>query len=135
MPRRPVLDSMLLASADPDRLGDWYAAVLEPVDNTSVGTYRVLRFGDFHLMIDPREGTAPVAAEPARVVLNFDVGDARAVAERMDAWNTTWVAPLEDRDGSLFATAQDPDGNYVQIVQLSEEHLADMQAGKSATAG
>lgn len=134
MTRRPVLDSMLLSSADPDRLGDWYAAVLDPVDNTSVDTYRVLRFGDFYLMIDPREGTAPVVAEPARVVLNFDVGDARAVAERMDARNTTWVAPLEDRDGSLFATAQDPDGNYVQIAQLSEEHLAEMQAGGTATA-
>ncbi|WP_017608995.1 VOC family protein [Nocardiopsis xinjiangensis] len=135
MTRRPALDSMLLSSADPDRLSDWYAAVLDPADSATMGTYRVLRFGTFHLMIDPREGIAPVTAEPARVVLNFDVGDARAVAERMDAQNTTWVAPLEDRDGSLFATAQDPDGNYVQIVQLSEEHLAEMQAGETATAG
>ena len=30
---------------------------------------------------------------------------------------------LEDRDGSLFARARDPDGNYVQVVQLSEQEL------------
>jgi hypothetical protein len=40
-----------------------------------------------------------------------------------------WVAALEDRDGSLFATAADPDGNYVQIIQLSDEHRAAMAQG------
>jgi hypothetical protein len=33
---------------------------------------------------------------------------------------------LEDRGGSLFATAIDPDGNNVQIIQLSDEDRAAM---------
>lgn len=57
------------------------------------------------------------------------MADARAVADRVEAVGSTWVVPLEDRDGSLFATAADPDGNYVQIIQLSPEHLAQMQTG------
>lgn len=128
--KRPNLDSMLLASTDPDRLRDWYAAVLDPADSDTVDQYRVLRFGTFHLLIDQRSDVGPKAAEPARTILNFDVADARAVAELMDGRGTEWVAPLEDRDGSFFATAKDPDGNYVQIIQMSEEHLAAMERGE-----
>ncbi|MEC3892035.1 VOC family protein [Nocardiopsis sp. LDBS1602] len=125
--KRPVLDSMLLASTDPDRLRDWYTAALDPAESSSMDAYRVLRFGTFHLLIDHRDDVGPKAADATRMILNFDVGDARAVAARMDELDTEWVAPLEDREGSLFATAKDPDGNYVQIIQLSEEHLAEME--------
>jgi len=52
------------------------------------------------------------------------LADARAVVARLDDLGVPWLAELEDRDGSLFVTAIDPDGNYVQIIQLSEEHRA-----------
>lgn len=57
---------------------------------------------------------------------NFGADDAKAVAARLDEMGVSWVAEIEDRDGSLFATAEDPDGNYVQIIQLSEEAKAAM---------
>ncbi|MET8864082.1 VOC family protein [Nonomuraea sp. NPDC004580] len=120
--QRPVLGSLLLSSTDPERLRTWYATALDPSDNTEVNGYRVLRFGDFYLFIDTRQDIADKNPEPGRVILNFDVPDARAVAARMEQAGTQWLADLEDRDGSLFATAIDPDGNYVQIIELSEEH-------------
>ena len=123
---RPSLDSMLLATTDPDRLYDWYAAVLAPQSDDDVDDYRVLRFGAFHLLIDRRDDVGARSTEPTRMILNFDVDDARAIAARMDERGTEWLAPLEDRDGSLFATATDPDGNHVQIIQLSDEHRAAM---------
>jgi predicted enzyme related to lactoylglutathione lyase len=126
---RPNLDSMLLASTDPDRLHAWYVAALDPTADDHVDVYRVLRFGTFHLFIDRRDDVSATNPEPGRVVLNFDVADARAVVERMGALGTSWVAEMEDRDGSLFATAADPDGNYVQIIQLSEAHRAQMGEG------
>lgn len=124
---RPRLDSMLLASTDPDRLRAWYAAALDPAENTDVDHYRILNFGGFYLMIDQRADVADKNAEPGRVILNFDVADARAVAARMTDVGVTWLAELEDRDGSLYATAVDPDDNYVQIIQLSAEHRAAME--------
>ncbi|RNL84360.1 VOC family protein [Halostreptopolyspora alba] len=127
---RPRLDSLLLASTDPERLRAWYAGALDPEDDTEVGTYRVLRFGTFHVLIDSRDDIGDSSAEPGRVILNFDVSDARAIAERLDRMGTRWLSPLEDRDGSLFATAIDPDGNYVQLIQLSEEHKAAMAASE-----
>jgi predicted enzyme related to lactoylglutathione lyase len=123
------LNSMLLASADPERLRSWYAAVLDPQENTAMDQYRMLRFGTFYLMIDSRADVGDKNPEPGRVILNFDVPDARAVVARVEGLGGTWLAELEDRDGSLFATAIDPDGNYVQIIQLSEEHRAAMSAG------
>ena len=117
---------VLLASTNPERLHDWYVTALEPEEDTKVDGYRVLTFGGFHVLIDRRDDIGDSNPEPGRVILNFDVPDARAIAARLDAMGVTWLAELEDRDGSLFATAIDPDGNYVQFIQLSPEHRAAM---------
>lgn len=125
------LGGMLLSSTDPERLRDWYASALEPAVNDEMGVYRVLGFGGFYLMIDRRDDVGGKNPEPGRMILNFDVDDARAVAKRLDEQGASWLAELEDRDGSLFGTVIDPDGNYVQIIQLSEEAKAAMAEGTS----
>lgn len=125
--KRSSLDSLLLASTDPERLGDWYAAALEPEEDTKMDGYRVLKFGSFSVLIDRRSDIGGTNPEPGRVILNFDVADARAIAARLEKLGVKWLAELEDRDGSLFATAIDPDGNYVQIIQLSDQQRAAMQ--------
>lgn len=128
-----TLASMLLSSTDPDRLGAWYAAAITPADDARVENYRILRYGDFHLMIDQRDDVSAANPEPGRMILNFDVDDARAVCARLEDMGVTWLAPLEDRDGSLFATAVDPDGNYVQFIQISAEHQEQLAATREAT--
>jgi catechol 2,3-dioxygenase-like lactoylglutathione lyase family enzyme len=127
--RNADLNSMLLASTEPERLHRWYADGLDPDEDAKVDHYRVLRFGRFSVMIDGRDDVATRNPDPARAILNLDVPDARATAARLDELGTTWVAPLEDRDGSLFATAADPDGNWVQLVQLSRAQRAAMADG------
>jgi predicted enzyme related to lactoylglutathione lyase len=124
---RPSVSSILLSSTDPERLRTWYAGGLDPSDNADVDGYRILQFGGFHMMIDTRADVGEKNPEPGRMILNFDVSDARAVVARMNELGTSWLAELEDRDGSLFATAIDPDGNYVQIIELSAAHRAAMQ--------
>lgn len=126
---QPSLDSILLASTDPERLHAWYATGLEPAEDTKMDQYRVLRFGTFHVLIDSRSDIGGRNPEPGRIILNFDVADAKATAARLDELGTEWLSELEDRDGSLFGTALDPDGNYVQIIQLSDEHRAAMEQG------
>ncbi len=125
--KQPSLDSILLASTNPARLHAWYVAALQPQEDTNVDKYRVLTFGGFYMLIDHRSDVAEQNFEPARMIFNFDVADAHATAARMKEVGTSWVAELEDRDGSLFATALDPDGNYVQIIQLSEKDRAAME--------
>lgn len=126
--KRPSLDSILLASTEPERLHAWYVAALEPAEDVNVDRYRVLKFGGFYVLIDSRPDVADKNPEPGRVILNFDVADAHAVAARLNELGASWLAELEDRDGSLFGTVIDPDGNYIQIIQLSEEHRAAMES-------
>lgn len=128
-----TLGSIMLGTTDPEGLHRWYSTVLPPDSDDVQGDYRILDYRGFYLFIDPRDDVQVTHPDPARTLLNFDVDDARAVVDRMEAVGTTWVASLEDRDGSLFATAQDPDGNYVQVIQLSPEHLAQMQVNASGT--
>jgi predicted enzyme related to lactoylglutathione lyase len=124
----PTLMSLMLSSTDPERLHDWYTTALPPQSDDAQDQYRILGYGGFYLFLDSRDDVGPKTAEPGRVVLNFDVDDVHAVAARIDQLGTEWLAPLEDRDGSFFATAIDPDGNYVQMIQLSEEHKQQMGA-------
>ena len=122
----PTLGSIMLSSTDPDRLHSWYSTVLPPQSDDKMDQYYILNYGGFFLFLDSRDDVGESTAEPGRVILNFDVDDAPAVAERIDSLGGPWVAPLEDRDGSLFGTAIDPDGNYVQIIWLSPEHRAEL---------
>jgi predicted enzyme related to lactoylglutathione lyase len=72
-------------------------------------------------MIDTRDDVGDTNPEPGRMILNVEVSDARAAAGRINDTGAKWLAELEERDGSWFGTAIDPDGNYVQIIELSEE--------------
>lgn len=120
------LTSIMLASTDPEQLHAWYTTALPPQTDNREQQYRILGYGGCYLFIDSRDDVGDNNPEPGRVLVNFEVDDARATAERFEQLGTTWLAPLEDRDGSLFGTAIDPDGNYVQIIELSEQHRAAM---------
>ena len=119
---KPRLRSMLLASPDPERLAEWYSAAFDPQQDTKTNGYRVLTFGGFTILIDGRDDVTAPNREPGRVLLNFDVPDARAVVRRLDEMGVVWKAELEERAPGLFATAVDPDGNYVPVIQLHPGH-------------
>jgi predicted enzyme related to lactoylglutathione lyase len=122
------LTSVMLGTRDADRLHAWYTSVAPPETDDRMGDYRVLGYaGGVYLMIDPRDDVADAHPDPARTILNLGVDDVRAFAARVDELGGRWVAPVEERDGSVFATAQDPDGNYVQAVQLGDRERASME--------
>jgi predicted enzyme related to lactoylglutathione lyase len=111
-----TLGSILLGSADPDRLRGWYLAAFAP-DETDHG---FVEFGGFPVLIDKRNDVGATNPEPGRTVINFHVDDARATAAHLDEMGVTWLVEVEERPGGWFGTLVDPDGNYVQIIQLKE---------------
>ncbi|MBQ7808218.1 VOC family protein [Rhodococcus qingshengii] len=125
------ISSILLSSTDPERLRDWYAEAFAPKVDRTPGEpgYDVLDFNGFYVMLDRRDDVDETNPQPGRMFLNVETDDARSIAQRIDALGGKWHAPLEDRGGSLFATAIDPDGNYVQIIEFSEEARAEMESG------
>jgi catechol 2,3-dioxygenase-like lactoylglutathione lyase family enzyme len=78
------------------------------------------------VLIDGRDDVGPDVAEPARVILNYHVTDIAGVGRRLDGHGVTWVAPIEYRaqGGAWFGTVADPDGNLVQLIQLTPEYFA-----------
>lgn len=118
--RTPELGSILLGTGNPRALLDWYSAAfgVEP------DRYGWIRFGGVGLLIDGRDDVAARTAEPGRVVINFHTTDARTLAAHLDSVGVTWLVELEERKDGLFATLVDPDGNYLQIIELNETYLA-----------
>lgn len=125
------LGSILLGTNDPGRLRDWYVAAFSAVVTPS----GFLDFGGINLLVDGRDDVARENVEPGRVILNFEVDDARAVAAHLDTMGVTWLVPLEERTDGLFATLLDPDGNYVQVIELNEKYLAAQDAARATGGG
>jgi predicted enzyme related to lactoylglutathione lyase len=120
----PTLGSILLGTRNPVRLRDWYTAVFAAGDSEGFTEVTPMlfacTFGDTSLLIDGRADVSDSSPDPGRVILNFHVDDARATAARLDNLGATWLVELEERDGGRFGTLVDPDGNYVQIIELWE---------------
>jgi predicted enzyme related to lactoylglutathione lyase len=110
----PTLGSILLGTTNPDRLRAWYVAALRPEQSED----GFLDFGGVALLIDGRTDVADKNPEPGRVILNFHVEDAHATAAQIDEVGASWVVEVEDRGVGLFGTLLDPDGNYIQIIQM-----------------
>ncbi len=114
------LGSILLGSTDPDKLRAWYRVALSPAEVVD----GFLDFGGVRVLIDERSDVSTSNPEPGRVILNFHVADARATAQHLDRLGVTWVSRVELRRDGMFGTLIDPDGNYVQIIELSAEYVA-----------
>lgn len=117
----PPLGSILLGSTDPDRLRAWYADVFA----TAADEDGFLHFGGVGVLVDGRDDVADRAAEPGRVIVNFHVDDARATAQRLEEAGANILVGPEWRGVAWFVTAEDPDGNLLQAIELSDEYHAD----------
>ena len=111
----PSIGGIVLASREPERLRAWYTRAF----GVRADADGVLRFGEVGLLIEGRADVAALAAEPARIVIDLHVDDAREIARHLDALAVAWETPLEYRDqtGVWSGTAQDPDGNLLRIVE------------------
>jgi len=49
--------------------------------------------------------------------LDLDVTDVREWEKYLDSKGVTWVRRVEQTPNGLIGTVEDPDGNYVQVIQ------------------
>jgi len=123
-----TLGSMLLGSRNPGRLRDWYCQAFD----LKPDEHGVLQAGDVGVIVDGRDDVAATNPEPGRFIVNFHVDDARAAAARLTRLGVTWVAEVEERPPGLIGTLADPDGNYVQVIELAPGYGDDRPAGAPA---
>ena len=125
------LGSILLASTEPERLRAWYADVFD-VEPDADG---FLQLGDVAVLVDGRDDVAARNPEPDRVILNFHVDDARGTARRLAEAGATMLVEPEWRGQAWFATALDPDGNCLQVIELSDEYYTSRGRARPALSG
>jgi len=108
------LRQMMIGSAQPEVLGDFYGKVLGKPDWSGHG-WSAWKVGDAYLMIGEHSEVKGRAREPQRVILNFESRTYRKDYERIKALGAKVVKELYEMDGGWIATFADPDGNYFQI--------------------
>jgi hypothetical protein len=116
----PPLGSILLASTDPDRLRAWYEQAFDATPNPD----GFLQFGEVAVLVDRRDDVAERTVEPGRVILNFRVDDIHATAAHLNSLGVTWLGEVDLRGDLWFGTLLDPDGNCIQVIQLTDAYRA-----------
>ena len=75
------------------------------------------------MLVDGRDDVDDRTVEPGRVILNHHVPSIKKAAARLDELGARWVSRVEYRDAGLwFGTVEDPDGNYVQLIETTPEY-------------
>jgi predicted enzyme related to lactoylglutathione lyase len=109
----PPIGSLLVGSSNVDAMKDWYRRAFGVTDN-QMGAFE---FGPVQLFIEEHSEVSGPTREPARVIINLDVGDCRELERQLEDMSATWVRKVEQMPFGLIGTVADPDGNYVQIIE------------------
>jgi hypothetical protein len=109
----PPLGSLLIGSPDVAAMKSWYTDVLVAKEN-EMGA---LTFGPIMLFIEEHSEVSGRAKDAPRIILDLDVTDVREWEKHLDSKEVTWVRRVEQTPNGLIGTVEDPDGNYVQVIQ------------------
>jgi len=107
------IGSLLIGSSNVDVMKQWYRDAFGIREN-DMGAFE---FGGVGVFIEEHSEISGPTQEPARVIINLDVEDCRALEAQIQATGATWVRKVEQEDFGLIGTVADPDGNLVQIIQ------------------
>lgn len=110
-------NSILVGSADPKRLVDYYTKLFgEPGFND--GTYAGWQLGSGFLTVGPHSEVTGKNPQPGRLIWNVETADVRGAFEKLKAAGAIVVREpysFEGMPDSAIATLADPDDNYFQL--------------------
>jgi predicted enzyme related to lactoylglutathione lyase len=111
-------NNILIGSADPDRLVEYYTRLFgEP--GMADGGYTGWQLGSGFVTVGPHSEVTGKNTQPGRLIWNIETADVRGEFERMKAAGAIVVREpygFEGYPDSLIATLADPDDNYFQLM-------------------
>jgi predicted enzyme related to lactoylglutathione lyase len=111
-------NSILIGSADPDRLVEYYTRLFgEP--GVADGGYTGWQLGSGLVTVGPHSEVTGKNPQPGRLIWNIETADVKGEFERMKAAGAIVVREpygFEGYPDSLIATLADPDDNYFQLM-------------------
>lgn len=119
------LSAVLLVSEDPAKLAEFYRDVigvaLEPEEHEGTLPHWGCTLGDIHFAIHPVEDFPDRRSGVGAVKLAFNVFDIASLAARLTGSGVSLVYPIQDTGFFLSTAILDPDGNFVEFTQMSDE--------------
>ena len=105
-------------SAEPERLKSFMRDVVGLSDNhPELGNPFIA--GGTSIYIGAHSDITGPAQEPARVMLNFFVGDLAAEQKRIEGHGVNFIRTAgREYWGGVISTFADPDGNYLQLIEF-----------------
>lgn len=117
------------------RLFDFYHGTLGLPQQEGMGPHAVAAAGTV-ILFDSHSAVAGRAENPARVLVDLFVDDVAAEDARLAAGG---LAPLRRQGveywGGIISTYEDPDGNYVQLIQYDPAQATPAADAAPAAAG
>ena len=111
--------TVLLGSQDPEGLAAFYEDKLR-LERLPSAHHPVFRVGGATLRLTEHSEVGPRSPEPQRIILNLFVDDVRSEVARLEPLDVPIVRqPAQMAWGGYVTTLQDPDGNYVQLIEGS----------------
>ncbi len=111
------LSSVMIGSADPKRLADYYTALFG-TPTWEDGGYVGWQLGSGFLTVGPHDQVTGRNQQPGRLLWNIESLDVQGDFERFKAAGATVIAEpysMGDDPGKI-ATLADPDDNYFQLM-------------------
>jgi predicted enzyme related to lactoylglutathione lyase len=112
------LNGILIGSADPQRLADYYTRLFGP-PGWAEGGYRGWQLGTGFVTVGPHDEVSGRNPQPGRLIWNIESADVQGDFERLQAAGATVVRPPYqpgEVPDAWIATFADPDDNYFQVV-------------------
>lgn len=116
------LNSILIGSADPRRLTDYYTRLFG-APGWNEGGFAGWQIGTGFVTVGPHDQVTGSNTQPGRLMWNIESSDVKGEFERLKAAGATVVRepyqPAEVSDSwpdAWIATLSDPDNNYFQLL-------------------
>jgi predicted enzyme related to lactoylglutathione lyase len=111
-------NSILIGSADPQRLVEYYTRMFGPPTMAEQGGYTGWLIGSGFVTVGPHDQVKGKSSQPGRIIWNIETPDVKETFERWKAAGAIVVAEpygFEGQEGQI-ATLADPDDNYFQLM-------------------
>ena len=111
------LNSILIGSADAQRLAEYYTRLFGPPGWDEDG-YKGWQLGTGFLTVGPHDEVTGANTQPGRLIWNIESADVKGDFERLKAAGATVVREPYSMGGAdaWIATLSDPDDNYFQLI-------------------
>lgn len=106
-------------SVDPNGLMAFYVDVVGLPKHPDENRESTLMMGPVELVFDAHSEVSGKSSQPARILLNLFVDDLAAEQKRIEGHGVRFLRSAgREYWGGVFSTFEDPDGNYVQLVEF-----------------